>query len=48
MIDPVQLNFGVSFWVSVATICLFIAVIIYEQFQVRRVIKQALILELLE
>ena len=48
VISPDSSAYGVSFWVSVATLCVFVAVIIYEQISIRRMIKQALIMDLIE
>ena len=41
-------KFGVSFWLCVGTLIVFILVIIYEQISIRKMIKQSLIQELLD
>ena len=48
VIKPKDSYYGVSFWFCVGTLCVFVAVIIYEQISIRKMIKQALILNLIE
>lgn len=43
VITNVKYKFGVSFWLCVGTLILFVAVIIYEQISIRKMIKQSLI-----
>lgn len=47
IITNVDFRFGVSFWLCIGTLVLFVAVIIYEQFSIRKVIKESLIKDLL-
>ena len=39
--------FGISFWICVGTIIVFVIVIIYEQVSIRKMIRQSLIQDLL-
>lgn len=43
-----SLKFGVSFWLCVAVLTMFAAVLVYGQFSVKKMVKQALIEKLLE
>lgn len=47
-ITRVSYRFGISFWLCIGTLILFVAVIVYEQISIRKVIKESLIKDLLE
>lgn len=46
-IADVTFHFGISFWICIGTLVMFVLVIIYEQISIRRVIQQSLIKDLL-
>lgn len=48
LITDVVYHFGISFWLCVGTLVMFVAVIVYEQISIRKMIKQSLIQELLD
>jgi hypothetical protein len=48
LIAHVSYRFGISFWLCIGTLILFVAVIVYEQISIRKVIKESLIKDLLE
>ena len=48
VISPQLFKFGLCFWISVGTLCCFVAVIIYEQFSIRKMIQQSLVIDLIE
>lgn len=41
-------HFGVSFWICVGTLIIFVLVIVYEQFSIRKMIRQSLIQDLID
>lgn len=47
LIVKYDFHFGVSFWLCIGTLIVFVLVIVYEQFSIRKMIKQSLIQELL-
>ena len=44
IITPINMAYGLSFWINIATVATFIGVILYEQYSVRQMGKQQLIL----
>lgn len=41
-------HFGLSFWICVGTLVIFVLVIIYEQISIRKMIRQSLIQDLID
>ena len=48
IIDPITYYYGVSFWICIGTVCLFVAVVVCEKIEVRNVEKEKLIEDLLK
>lgn len=48
VIDPTEYKFGISFWMGIGTLAFFTTIIMYEQYSIRKMIKQSLILSLID